>query len=136
MIATIGWPVISFIRAAFAPLRDTDTGSLIGGTHRLSSFAVTTPGWEMPAQWSFGLLVAWALVSSVLLTRLGLAIWYIRRRHAAWRTTEIDGVSVRVAPDAGPAVVGFSPMDVVLPEWVLEMELPLRALVLCSLRRW
>ncbi|HCU11955.1 MAG TPA: hypothetical protein DGB72_07515 [Gemmatimonadetes bacterium] len=130
MIATIGWPVISFIRAAFAPLRDTDTGSLIGGTHRLSSFAVTTPGWEMPAQWSFGLLVAWALVSSVLLTRLGLAIWYIRRRHAAWRTTEIDGVSVRVAPDAGPAVVGFSPMDVVLPEWVLEMELPLRALVL------
>jgi TonB family protein len=130
MIATICWPLISLIRSAFAPVGDTDPGSLIGGTHRLSSFAVTTPGWEMPAQWSFGLLVAWALVSSVLLARLALAIWYIRRRQAAWRTTDIDGVSVRVAADAGPAVVGFSPMEVVLPEWVLEMEFPLRALVL------
>jgi beta-lactamase regulating signal transducer with metallopeptidase domain len=130
MIATICWPVISLIQTAFSPVRDTDTGSLIGATHRLSSIAVTIPGWEMPAQWGFGLLVAWALVSSAMLGRLALAIWYIRRSQVAWPTMEIDGVSVRVAPDAGPAVVGFSPMDVVLPEWVLEMELPLRALVL------
>jgi len=130
MIATICWPAISLVRTAFAPVGDTDAGSLVGTTHRLSSIAVTMPGWEMPVQWRFGLLVVWALVSSVLLARLGLAVWYVHRRCAAWQTTEIDGVSVRVAQDAGPAVVGFSPMDVVLPEWVLEMELPLRALVL------
>ncbi len=130
MIATTCWPVVSLVRTAFAPLGDTDPGSLIGGMHRVSSFVVATPGWEMPPHWSYGLLVMWALVSSVLLARLALAIWYIRRRQAAWLTTEVDGVRVRVAPDAGPAVVGLFRMDVVLPEWVLQMEVPLRALVL------
>lgn len=133
LVATTCWPVISLIRTAIAPLRDSpmsDPASLLGGVHRLSAFAVTTPGREIAPHWNLALLVAWALLSSVLMARLAVAIWYIRRRQATWRTTEIDGMGVHLAPDAGPAVVGLHPMHVVLPEWVLEMERPLRALVL------
>lgn len=133
LVATACWPVISLIRTALAPLRDSPMGdptSLLGGVHRLSSFAVTTPMREIAPHWNLALLVAWALLSSVLMARLAVAIWYIRRRQATWRTTEIDGMGVHLAPDAGPAVVGLYPMRVVLPEWVLEMERPLRALVL------
>ncbi len=133
LVATACWPVISLIRTALAPLRDSPMGdptSLLGGVHRLSSFAVTTPMREIAPHWNLALLVAWALLSSVLMARLAVAIWYIRRRQATWRTTEIDGMGVHLAPDAGPAVVGLHPMHVVLPEWVLEMEHPLRSLVL------
>jgi hypothetical protein len=132
MIATACWPAVSLIRTADTSAIDIDNnaGSLVVGMHRLSSLVVSPSGWEIPARWSNGLLVAWALVSTVLLARLALAIWYIRGRQRVWRTTEVDGVRVRVAPDAGPAVVGLFPMALVLPEWVLGMDLPLRALVL------
>jgi hypothetical protein len=43
---------------------------------------------------------------------------------------QIDGVSVHVAKDAGPAVVGLRPMHLVLPEWVIEMDPSLRELIL------
>lgn len=58
----------------------------------------------------------------------GAATWV---RHRRWRQEVVDGVSVLVAPDAGPAVVGFLRGRIVLPAWALaaspaEREVMLR----------
>lgn len=133
LIATSFWPVISVIRTAILPLRASPIGdpdSLVQGAHRIGSFVVSGPWTAIAPHWSISLLVAWALVSAFLMARLAMAIRHIRRRQSTWRKTDIDGMRVQLAPDAGPAVVGLHPMEVVLPEWVFELEPALRALVL------
>jgi TonB family protein len=42
----------------------------------------------------------------------------------------VDGQHLLVSRDAGPAVIGFRVPAVVIPEWVLELDAALRALVL------
>lgn len=132
LVATACWPVASIIRSALFAVRDSGTSAtpLTGGVHRLIVLAVATRKWDIPPRWSMGLVVVWALVSAVLLARLALAVRYFQWRRATWPVTEIDGVGVHLAPDAGPAVIGLHPMQVVLPEWVLELERPLRSLIL------
>lgn len=132
LVVTTCWPVISLIRAALFPLRDASNSAplLVGEAHRLTAFAVPVPAWEIPPYWVLGLIVGWALCSSVLIGRVALAVWYIRRQRATWATIEVDGMCVHLSSDAGPAVIGLHQMKVVLPEWILEMERPLRTLVL------
>jgi beta-lactamase regulating signal transducer with metallopeptidase domain len=133
LVATSCWPAIALIRPVIAHWREAQTPGLSlpeGAVQRLSSFAISTRVSDIDPRWNIALVVAWALLSSALLVRLATAFWYIRRRRSTWLTTEIDGVGIHLAPDAGPAVVGLHPMHVVLPEWALKMERPLRALVL------
>ena len=76
------------------------------------------------------LALAWALSSALALATLAAAHLRLRRRARAWPRTVVDGIPVRVAPDLGPAVVGVRRTEIVLDEWTLAMEAPLRALVL------
>jgi hypothetical protein len=133
LIVTSLWPIIAVFRmaivpASISPMRDPD--SLGRLAYRLDSFVVSGPWTTIAPRWAISLIIAWALHSGFLMARLAAAVWLIRRRQATWRETEIDGMRVQVAPDAGPAVVGLHPMEVVLPEWVLELEPAVRTLVL------
>jgi TonB family protein len=74
--------------------------------------------------------VAWALASALTLLTLGAAHLRLRRRARAWPRALVDGVPVRIAPDLGPAVVGVRRSEIVLAEWTLALDAPLRALVL------
>jgi TonB family protein len=76
------------------------------------------------------LLVVWAALSALLLVRLGAGIATLRKARRGWRREELDGMAVCVSPNVGPAVVGLRSMNVVLPEWILGLDVPLRALVL------
>lgn len=133
LIVTSLWPIIAVIRMAIvpvsaSPMRDPD--SLGRVAYRLGSFVDSGPWTTIAQRWANSIIVAWALLSTFLLVRLAAAVWLIRRRQITWRRTDIDGTEVQLAPDAGPAVVGLHPMEVVLPEWVFELEQALRALVL------
>lgn len=75
-------------------------------------------------------LVLWALASAVLLLALVRARQRLQSGRVRWSARELGGTSVFVAPDTGPAVVGFRRPTVVIPEWMLDMEAPLRDLVL------
>jgi hypothetical protein len=91
------------------------------------------PGGMVPG-WSAGLdgwlLAGWGGGSmAVALTLLASAL-RLRRRVRGWRRRTVDGVGVWVAPDAGPAVVGFLRSRIVLPEWMLERSPAERSLVL------
>jgi TonB family protein len=54
----------------------------------------------------------------------------LRRTRIAWRERHVDGAAVRVSENVGPAVVGLRRMDVVIPDWVLGLDAPLRSIVL------
>ena len=76
------------------------------------------------------LIAIWAALSALALIRLSTSIVASRRRRRGWRIADVDGVTVHVSAADGPAVVGLSDMDIVLPEWILSLDAPLRALVL------
>jgi len=79
---------------------------------------------------SRALFALWGAASALLLLRLALATRSLRRMQRQWRPGQVDGVPVRLSLDVGPAVIGLGPMHVVLPEWILSLDTPHRALVL------
>jgi len=132
MVVTTCWPAITLIRTAVFPGRDPSGAGVLAasGAHRLSAILVSAPVWDVSPYWGALILLAWGVISAGLVARLVFAVRYIRRRQTTWRPVEIDGVSVHIASDAGPAVIGLRPMDVVLPEWVLGMKQAHRELIL------
>ncbi len=67
------------------------------------------------------ILAAGWLALSLALLALGAAT--LLRYHAArrvWPLRQVAGVGVRVAPAAGPAVVGLLRPEIVVPEWLLR----------------
>jgi len=76
------------------------------------------------------LLVAW-IGGSLLLVARYLLVW--RAVRALRRSAEcrvLDGVDVLVSRDVGPAVIGVRDAAVLVPRAVLDLDTPLRALVL------
>ncbi|HEU4786743.1 MAG TPA: TonB family protein [Gemmatimonadaceae bacterium] len=76
------------------------------------------------------LIALWLGGSVLLMFRLARAARTLRSMRQQWRRDEIDGVAVHLSSNVGPAVVGLGPMHVVLPEWILALDAPHRALVL------
>jgi TonB family protein len=76
------------------------------------------------------LLAGWAGASAAVVLTFLVRAGALRRRMRGWRWRTVDGVGVWVAPDAGPAVVGFFRSRVVLPEWMLDRSAAERSLVL------
>ena len=76
------------------------------------------------------LLLAWLAASALLLLALARSAAALRRRRRGWERRTVDGHEVLVAPDTGPAVIGAGRARVVLPAWALDLDGPLRRLVL------
>lgn len=68
------------------------------------------------------LMLAWLLFSVLLLGRVGVAIARLFRERNRWIPSEIDGTSLFVTPDVGPAVVAIPDSRIVVPEWVLSLD--------------
>ncbi|HET7631987.1 MAG TPA: M56 family metallopeptidase [Gemmatimonadaceae bacterium] len=92
--------------------------------------AASTGGWATALTLPTILLSVWAVVSLILLARLLGAVRHVRRQRATWRDAIVDGVEVEVSGDVGPAVVGIRRGAIVLPDWTLALDAPLRALML------
>jgi len=75
------------------------------------------------------LVIAWLLASMLLAARYGVSLSVLARRRRDWRIDEVDDVPVRMAPDIGPAVVGFFAPAIVLPEWIRTLDRRLLRLV-------
>ena len=76
------------------------------------------------------LLGAWIGVTLLLLLRYLLLWRAVRALRRSAESAVVDGVGVLVSHDVGPAVVGVRDAAVLLPRAVLELDAPLRALVL------
>jgi TonB family protein len=93
------------------------------------AMATTVDGWSREVV-DRALLFTWLGLSALLLFRLTRAVVTIRRTRRTWKSADVDGTSVRLSSNVGPAVIGLRSMDVVLPEWILTLDAPLRAIVL------
>jgi TonB family protein len=88
----------------------------------------------MPPAWvnyvDAALVAAWALVSLTMLARLAWAMRALSRVERSAASEVIDGVRVLVTPAIGPAVFGARRPRLLVPQWLLDLDAPLRALVL------
>ena len=75
-------------------------------------------------------VTAWLVVSLLLLVRYVMAWRAVRALRHASEHAVVDGVRVLLSHDIGPAVVGVRKAAVLVPRAVLELDAPLRALVL------
>src|SRR5262249_30863755 len=86
--------------------------------------------WPITRALDAPLWVVWPVLSASLVM-VGLVAWLrLRRRARGWEQTTLDDEPVFVAPDTGPAVFGFFRPRIVVPRWLLERPLLIRALVL------
>jgi hypothetical protein len=76
------------------------------------------------------LLLLWGTGSGVLAFLLMYAVGVLQGRRREWRRESLDGVPVLLSRDIGPAVIGWRTLDIVMPEWVQDLEAEARALVL------
>jgi bla regulator protein BlaR1 len=120
-------PAPSLAHALATPVAPSAAGASGAVAWRMDPGAVVA-GWG--AGLDGWLLAGWAAASAAALLSLLVPALALRRRVRGWRWQTVDGVGVWVAPDAGPAVVGFLRSHVVLPEWMLERSAAERSMVL------
>lgn len=65
-------------------------------------------------------LALWAAASAGAVLLLLSVYRRIQRKAATWQREQLHGATVRISENAGPAVVGIRPMEVVVPAWILE----------------
>ncbi len=76
------------------------------------------------------LSIAWGIASATVLALGGLAALRLRRLKRSWRATLLDGRTVLVSTDIGPAVAGIPAGRIVVPEWALGLDARLQRLML------
>jgi bla regulator protein blaR1 len=80
------------------------------------------------------LLIGWSAMSTLALATLAIGWMQIRRRLRSAVAGEVDGVSVTVSHDIGPAVVGIARPRIVIPRWVLQQDTATQKIVLAHER--
>ncbi len=131
-----GWPLVAPLLLHADPMAAVPTAALVGdapleavsATEELSALAVVAAA--VTARLDTALLVGWLLASTVLLLQTGRAVVTLRRIRLRARTLQLDGTPVLIDAQVGPAVLGVVHPAIVFPEWVLELDAPLRRLVL------
>ena len=124
--SVLGWgrAALDWGGRALGSASATLNGALNGGVATLSSLAPDTP---RVGAWIAAL---WALASAVL---GGVLCWgplRLRRLSLGWPKSRTLGRDVRVSPDFGPAAIGITRPEIVLPRWSLALPAPDLSLVL------
>jgi hypothetical protein len=76
------------------------------------------------------LTALWLAGSSAILLFLAASYGGLQLRRRRWKRVTLSNRGVWVSRETGPAVIGFFPGEVVVPEWVVESGSPERELVL------
>lgn len=85
----------------------------IGGDTPAVSRRVTLDTW---------LLAGWSTMSALAFATLTIGWMQLRRRLRSGVADQVDGVSVTVTHDVGPAVVGIIRPRIVIPQWLLQAD--------------
>jgi beta-lactamase regulating signal transducer with metallopeptidase domain len=130
IVAAVTWPVL-------APLaRRVWPGNAVLNTVavRIPGIRVLQDGVMASNSWLPSLdqlvVAVWFVVSLALLLRLWRALMTLSDVRAQAHATNVDGISVLVSPTIGPAVVGVVEPQILLPKSLLDLDEPLRRLVL------
>lgn len=124
------WPVLVPLLRRLSPApASASLGVAVLDTVHIAPDAVrSTVGWLPIADRA--MLGLWIAGSLLLLVRYA-GVWRaVRALRRSAESRRVDGVEVLVSRDIGPAVVGVRNAAVLLPHAVLDLDAPLRALVL------
>ena len=91
--------------------RDRVTSAVISGILAVQA--------RVPRSAAMPLAIAWAASSAVLLLVIVGVHRRVDRERRSWLHADVDGVPVRIAADVGPAVIGLSKPEIVVPRWLL-----------------
>ena len=105
-------------RDAAAPLADA-VRALRQTVTRPVQNALAALEQRVPAQLEPWLAAGWLSLTAVLLALFGTVYARVRRARRGWPSAKLQGHPVRVAPSAGPAVVGLLRPQIVVPSWLL-----------------
>ena len=84
----------------------------------------------LPSRVDRGLGTLWMIATGALVLLFGAVYLRFARARRGWPLAELHGERVRIAPEAGPAVVGLSQPEIVVPRWLLERSPEEQRLVL------
>lgn len=101
-------------------------GCVVAAAARLLEGSVRLAG--RPVRW------VWAGALALTVAMVALALLRYRRARAGWPAAVLHGTPVRIAPDAGPPVVGVSHPEIVVPRWLLDRTADEQRLVLAHER--
>ena len=124
------WPVLVPLLRRFRPTTTpVNSGVVLLDTVRIDPDHMAT-GFAWLPLLDRVLVVAWLALSLSLVLRYLMAWRTMRVLRRSAERIEVDGMSVLISHDLGPAVVGVRDAAVLVPRAVLELDAPLRALVL------
>jgi hypothetical protein len=75
---------------------------------------------RVPTPFMVAIAIAWGLWSTGLVAVVLIVNRRVNRARRGWPLTDVHGISVRIAPSMGPAVVGLSHPEIVVPRWLFE----------------
>jgi TonB family protein len=131
MTASLAVPLISIAQAlGWIPSFDPVAGITPLGARAMPALLPPVVVGARFSRVDLALALGWLIVSAGLTIRFALAARTLARRRSTWRSAVVDGQPLLVSRDAGPAVIGFRKPAVVIPEWVLDFDRPLRELIL------
>jgi beta-lactamase regulating signal transducer with metallopeptidase domain len=99
-------------------VRSMSTQLIVGANRRLSAAVV------------LGLSIVWGAMSAMVLAVLAIVNRCVDRERHAWPRAEVVGTPVRIAPTVGPAVIGLSAPEIVVPRWLLQRSADEQRLVI------
>ncbi|HVT38716.1 MAG TPA: M56 family metallopeptidase [Gemmatimonadaceae bacterium] len=129
----VAWPIVALsasrlfgARVAVAPILPARRSAAT----IIASGLPTLPLAWLNSHMETALLALWAGASLVLFARLLLALRTLIRVERSAAPDVLEGVPVLVTPVLGPAVFGVGRARMIMPRWLLDLDAPLRALVL------
>lgn len=126
------WPLVAGLwalaRPIDAPIAIIRTRIGSSAARAIADQLVPSQGWGPAVEKA--LVALWGVATLLLLLRIAIAIRRMREVTSAADRMTMDGTPVLVSDKAGPAVCGAIAPQIVLPRWILELDAPLRGMVL------
>jgi beta-lactamase regulating signal transducer with metallopeptidase domain len=111
IVAAAAVPSTGFLRT-MERMRDGISSSVAAG--------IAAAETRVPSAVMVPLAIAWGLWSAALLAVVLIVNRRVHRARRAWPVADVHGIAVRIAPSMGPAVVGLSSPEIVVPRWLFE----------------
>jgi beta-lactamase regulating signal transducer with metallopeptidase domain len=118
-VGTVGLPGVSAsIEALHGWIESAAVGLIALASGRIPAYVATVAA------------VTWIMVSAVLLALYVIVNVKVARARRRWPRKRLQGVDVRVAPNAGPAVIGVLRAEIVVPRSLMERTADEQRLIL------
>lgn len=107
------------------PMYERSPIAWVGGDAAVVARRVTLDTW---------LLASWAVMSALALATLSVGWLQLRRRLRSAVDGDVNGVSVIVTHDVGPAALGMFRPRIVIPGWLLQQDAATQGIVIAHER--